>query len=132
MWQVCRKFFINTIGISFSQVRTTLSMVNEFGVMAEGRGGRQQADRDKTLRQQVTNHINAFPRMESHYCRTSSKCQYLSSDLNLSIMYRMYTKQHPNGASRSFYRKISKGLNLRFPHPKKDLCSLCDTSSCRR
>lgn len=39
----------------------------------------------------VKEHINSFPKVESHYCRRDSSKLYLSSDLNKAVMYRLYT-----------------------------------------
>ena len=106
---------MSTIGVSFTQIRNALNKVDEFGVAAcEGRGGRQQKQRDKLLWQQVVDHINAFPRTESHYCRANSKCQYLSPDLNVTLMYRMFKKKYPDSASLSLYKKVFHSLKLKF------------------
>ena len=119
---------MSTIGVSFTQIRNALNKVDEFGVAAcGGRGGRQQKQRDKLLWQQVVDHINAFPRTESHYCRANSKCQYLSPDLNVTLMYRMFKKKYPDSASLSLYKKVFHSLKLKFHRPKKDMCGLCDT-----
>lgn len=40
--------------------------------------------------QLVKEHIDSFPRIESHYCRRDSQKQYLLPDLNISKMYRLY------------------------------------------
>ena len=126
--KVCRQVFISTIGVSDKQITTVLQKVNEYGVMdGERRGGRQTAEKDQILRDQVQEHINRFPRMESHYCRANSSYQYLSSDLNFSIMYEMYKKENPSGASIGLYKSVFKSLHLKFHHPKKDMCGLCET-----
>lgn len=38
----------------------------------------------------VKEHINSFPRVESHYCRKDTSKLYLPSDLNKAKMYRLY------------------------------------------
>ena len=82
--------FLRTLGISERQMRTVVRN-NQFGTFdSEKRGGRQTVEEDEQLRDEVKQHINLFPRMESHYCRASSNVQYLSSDLNYQIMYDMY------------------------------------------
>ena len=124
---VCRNLFTSTLGISVQQVRTVLNKVGTFGVLeGEGRDGRQATHRDRHLKEHVMKHINKFPRMESHYCRLNSKCQFLSSDLNYETMYKMYKKENPTGASLTFYKNVFRSANLKFHHPKKDVCGLCD------
>lgn len=38
----------------------------------------------------VCEHINSFPKMESHYSRKGSKKQYLANDLNIKRMLELY------------------------------------------
>ena len=127
---VCRALCLNTVGITTRQIRTVIKKIGSCGVIEpEKRGGRQgvNKDRDGELRKEVIDHIARYPRVESHYCRSSSSCQYLSSDLNAAIMHRMYKAEYPNGASIPFYRSMLEKLNLKFHRPKKDLCGICDS-----
>ena len=65
----------------------------------------------------VKQHIDKFPRMESHYCRASTKRQYLESSLNINKMYHLYLEwiadendpDHVEGylpVKASMYRKV--------------------------
>ena len=66
--------------------------------------------------------------MESHYCRQNSGVQYLSSDLTVAKMHKLYIEEHTNGedcVSLSLYSTIFRSMNLKFHHPKKDQCGLC-------
>ncbi|KAF2889590.1 hypothetical protein ILUMI_16583 [Ignelater luminosus] len=38
----------------------------------------------------VVAHINFFPRIKSHYCRSQTKKEYLGGSLNLTMMYRLH------------------------------------------
>ena len=40
----------------------------------------------------VKNHIKSFPVMESHYVRKGTKRQYLSSQLNVAMMHRLFVE----------------------------------------
>jgi len=78
-------------------------------------------------------HIDSFPRVESHYCRKHTKKHYLSSDLNISFMYRLYkndfcTTKQIQLVSLAIYRKIFHGYDpeLSVFKPKKDQCPLCN------
>lgn len=42
---------------------------------------------------EVVQHIQQFPVMESHYCREDTKRQYLEEGLSTAKMYRMYVAQ---------------------------------------
>ena len=133
MWRVCQAKFIATVGITERQVRTVFAKKLPCGLMeGEKRGGRQSAARDAQLRESVRAHINRFPRTESHYCRAKCKCQYLSSELSIAAMYRMYTQDHEEEegldvASVNLYRTVFKEMNLKFHSPKKDCCGVCET-----
>ena len=128
--RVCRVMFYSTVNISEKQVRTVLALRNSAGAIAgESRGGRtpHRREHDQTLNECVRQHIKQFPRMESHYCRSSSTYEYLSSELTVGKMHRMFTEENPNTVvSFSLYLKVFRSLNLRFSQPKKDLCGLCE------
>lgn len=131
--QVCKTFFLQTLAISTKVVRTALEKISEFGMLEpEKRGGRVEINqhRDEVIRQLVNAHIDRFPRIESHYCRLYTDREYLSSDLSLSCMHRMYCNEQAGGStsvSYSFYCKIFKEKQLSFNHPKKDQCTLCNS-----
>lgn len=76
-------------------------------------------------------HINAFPRMPSHYCRSRTQREYLESHLNVTTMYKMYRafsadkKEGP--VSESIYRKtFLTEFNIVFFVPRGDRCDLCE------
>lgn len=122
---VCKKLFLNTLCVTEKTVRTVLSKIKESGVLeTEKRGGRAKSlqDRDKTVRDAITKHINRFPRVESHYCRASTSKEYLHPDLNLYKMLEMFNKENENkNISTSYYTysNVFRDMNLGFHHPKK-------------
>ena len=63
--------FLNTLSISEEAVRTALEKKHETGIVGkDARGGRcaSQAERCQNIRKPITEHINKYPRVESHYC----------------------------------------------------------------
>nr|CAH7719518.1 unnamed protein product [Callosobruchus chinensis] len=80
----------------------------------------------------VKRHIDLFPRIESHYCRRDSKKEYLSPELNISVMYRLYIEfceaNNLSPVSRFVYQAIFHEYDppLSFYKPKKDQCSVCN------
>ncbi len=130
--KVCKAFFLSTLSVSEMMVRTALTKLSDVGIVEpEKRGGRvnNNQQRDSIIRQLVDAHIDRFPRIESHYCRQNTEREYLSPDLTLSIMHRMYCAEQ-NGEKTSvsftFYCQIFHEKNLSFHHPKKDQCTLCN------
>ncbi|KAK3894703.1 hypothetical protein Pcinc_001549 [Petrolisthes cinctipes] len=119
--------FLNTFSISEKTVRTALKKKMPSGtVETEKRGGRQDhlQEEDKQRRDKIKAHIDRFPRMESHYCRSKSTRDYLHSDLNQKKMYEMFLAECcvPEGLSASYttYCDVLKSQNISFHNPKKD------------
>lgn len=129
---VCKKLFLNTLGVSDTTVSTALRKVTPTGTLEqEKRGGRPQhlKNKDNTLRAAIKAHLNRFPRMESHYCRSSSSKEYLHPDLSLYKMVDMFNNEHKsNGLTTSYYTYSNEyhEMNLAIHHPKKDQCTLCN------
>ncbi|GFO02042.1 DNA repair protein rhp54 [Plakobranchus ocellatus] len=130
--QVCRHMFLSTLGVTERQIRTALKKRKRDGqIVMEGRGGRREAEKveDEEKRQSILDHINKFPRMESHYCRANTKNEFLAPELNLTTMYNMYVSEmaadKKKPASRSLYNNIFKSLGLKFFALKKDACGIC-------
>ena len=130
---VCKIMFLNTLNISEKTLRTALAKNLSTGIVEkEMRGGRHASflELDKIKKNAILEHINRFPRMESHYIRHDSKREYLHPNLNKQMMYEMFMEEYsPKGISVSsgFYRAILKTQNLSFHNPKKDLCKICET-----
>lgn len=113
---VCKKLFINTLGISEKMIRTALEKKKHTGMLeSEKRGGRVQVlrEKDETLRAAILSHINRFPRMESHYCRLSTSKEYLHPDLTISKMNRMFNNEfRTEGLKSSFLRTETSLKNV--------------------
>ncbi|GFO25501.1 tRNA uridine 5-carboxymethylaminomethyl modification enzyme mnmg [Plakobranchus ocellatus] len=76
-------------------------------------------------------HIEQLPRVESHYCRSSSSREYLDADLSISKLYDMYVKWcEERGAEvvrKHMYTSIfNQEYNISFVKPKKDRCDMCE------
>jgi len=89
---VCGDFFCKTLDLNLRSVRKFMDVRKAAGqVMASSVGGRRKhVPKNKTLEWQLTlirQHINSYFRMESHYCRQTTKRQYLDSSLSVAKMY---------------------------------------------
>ena len=85
----------------------------------------------------VKQHIDSFPRMESHYCRASSNREYLEPGLNITKMHNLYLKW-PNdksvpgnvegyvGVNCQMYRRIFCD-NFNLTPQRKVNCSTCES-----
>lgn len=82
--------------------------------------------------QSVKDHINQFPNFQSHYTRKDNPHRkYLSPELNLSKMYKLYTewcqKKEIDPVKEYYYRHVFNiEFNLQFHVPRKDTCKRCD------
>lgn len=105
----------------------------------DNRGNKEPAN--KTASEDVSNvrqHIESFPTMESHYCRSSTRREYLDSTLSISKMYALYLEERQGknnldqGRTRkpvsliTYKRIFCNNYNLSFFRPKKDMCQICE------
>lgn len=94
------KFFCGTFNISFQIIDLALKYKGEGGAYLGTDKRLGKKPKNATTEEQddrVRKHIPSFPKMESHYCRKDSKKLYLSSDLNIATMYRVYRNSfNPN------------------------------------
>lgn len=126
--QCCKRFLIATLGIGRGKIDYLLQNLNANGSPKEDRRGKARITRvaHEEKKDRIRDHIRSFKHVPSHYCRKSSKRQYLPSDLNLSLMFKMYKDGEAEPLKESTYRKIFNGeFNLAFHEPKKDRCGLC-------
>lgn len=135
--RVCLKFFCNVFQMSFQVIDLALIKSSSSGVYTgvDGRKGRPAPNATKPeIVCKVKEHINSFPRTEAHYCRKHSKKLYLSPELNLKELYRLYTNEFcpkenirepvKEGVYRSIFNSYEPPLATFVP--KKDQCSKCN------
>jgi len=88
---------------------------------------------DPLIKDSVCNHIKLYPTIESHYLRKQTTRTFISGELNISKMHRMFEQYCiENGmlkwANLTAYRRIfNYDFNIGFHIPKKDQCSVCET-----
>lgn len=81
--QVCKKFFCGTLAISQKTIYNAFKMRNE-NANTPSRSGQGKHPKKRLTEVEVKyvkDHINSFPRVESHYCRADSTREYLDSTL---------------------------------------------------
>lgn len=125
---VCKTFFLHTLDISETMVFTAVTKTRDGIAHKETRGGAfREATEEK---EHVRKHIESFPVVDSHFCRKSTKRQYLGSHLNISLMHRLYVvKRNAEGGKplslKTYSEVFSTEYNLGFHRPIKDQCDLC-------
>nr|CAH7752205.1 unnamed protein product [Callosobruchus chinensis] len=91
--RVCQKCFCATFAISHRVVETCVESLSDTRVFVGHDKRIHSKPHNATsaeVKQQVKKHTDLFPRIESHYFRGDSKKEYLSPELNISILYRLY------------------------------------------
>jgi len=70
----------------------------------------------------MNNHIASFPYKIAHY--TSKDYRYLSSTLNVKIMYNLFKNKFPNHkiCYSSYYNYFKENFDLKFGQPQTDAC----------
>jgi len=132
--QVCKNTFMQVFAITKRRIETLVSAKKKGEVVfTEKRGNKAQRSKftaaDVDL---VTEHVNSFPRDESHYGRRKSNKEYLSQDLNINRLYLAYKEKYSD--SNVTYKFYYKTFKTKFPHvsfhrPRTDTCSKCDLLS---
>lgn len=125
-------FFFTTLCISQKPVYNVHLKKSNAGTPQSDQRGKSTKDRiSKESKDQIRRHIEAFPCVESHYCRAESKKQYLDPLLNINKMYDLYIEycreNQIDPQSASLYRHIfNYEFNLDFLKPKSDRCDFCE------
>lgn len=125
---VCQIVFLNTLGIKKYRVQFVMQNFFRTGQLPkEKRGGDHKKRKNQTLRQSIHNFIKSMKCVETHYCRSDVQQQkYLSSELNIKKLYRIFKEKNPETSAKlSYFKAIFNEMNLGFGSPRTDVCSTC-------
>lgn len=130
--QVCQKFFLATLNISSRTVRTAVGKISKTGTIKPDLRGKKSPPQKKpeNVKNVIREHIKSIPVVSSHYCRSTTKRNYLPSNLSEKRLYEDYKlfceDRDVVPEKFSFYRNVFvTEFNLGFHRPKKDQCDLC-------
>lgn len=125
--EICKAMFLNTLSIGEWSVRSWVLKKSHPTSQKElsSRGGN-----DKGLRKSASDFFSKLPKMESHYCRSTSSKLYLEpnwqSKAALYNQYKEFCKESKAPqASMKVFADVFDDLNLSLFSPKKDRCDLC-------
>lgn len=96
--QVCKKTFLEVHGITKRRVETLVKAKKRGDVTYIERRGNKSRERKYTAEdvKRIIEHIESFPKEESHYTRAKSSNLFLSQDLNYNKMHEAFVELHPN------------------------------------
>ena len=128
--RVCKDFYLHTLDISQRRIEWA-HLKAEKEKHEDKRGKRityQVADEEIEI---IKEHINSFPRIPSHYCRKSSKKEYLEPTLSVLNLHSLYVESSQKKGityqKENVYRQVfDNEFNLAFHVPKKDRCDSCE------
>ncbi|CAH1980252.1 unnamed protein product [Acanthoscelides obtectus] len=131
--RVCKRMFGSTLGLKETLI---LSWIKEFNSEPDDhqRSRKSETRRAKFAEKNtaVYQFLQSLPKMESHYCRSSSKKLYLeplwrSNAALYNFFKREYCgERNLEPPSIATFMKIFEELNLSLYIPKKDLCDVCE------
>jgi hypothetical protein len=100
----------------------------ETGVPDASRRGKNVKQVSSESAQTVLDHINSFPRFESHYSRSSIQRQYLDPNLSVLSTYFMYCSNYdiPPVKLHTYREIFTTKFNLGFHCPRKYQCDKCE------
>lgn len=132
--KVCKTFFLNTLSISDRLIRTVKEKMKNGFLEEDIRGKhKKQKSLDSNIKESIKKHIELFPTIESHYLRKQTTRTYISGNLNVAKMYRMYVEYckeqgMQKWSNLAMYQHIFNfNYNIGFFIPKKDLCNTCES-----
>lgn len=129
--KVCKKMFLDTLDISERVVFTAIGKLTDLGVCESEKRGKCSGRGLSEEKERIKQHINSFPRLESHYARKDSRREYLESNLSILKMYEMYIDSRKKEgclkpASERTYRDVfNNDFNIGFHKRMKDRCDTC-------
>ena len=86
--KVCKQFFLGMLSISNYMAYYHFKHAQKGAANKRRRQTKRKVPRED--RNFFIQHINSFPRVDSHNCRSSSNKQCLDAQLNACEMYRLY------------------------------------------
>lgn len=128
---VCKQAFLKILNVTRARVDYVAKQFVSKGAMpTEKRGGDRKSSFFEGKKKSITEFVKSLNCIESHYCRGKSERKYLSSDLSINKLCKMYNNKP--GLSEdlkvkpSYFRYIfNRKFNLGFKSPKTDACSTC-------
>lgn len=130
--RVCKTFFRNTLDINDRTILTVRNKTSSSGVVTEDMRGRHTNHKkvSEQLKNDVRNHINTIPRIESHYLRAQTSKEFIDGSKTIAQLHRDYKLEceaegRPSVNYHMYADIFNREFNLSFFVPKKDQCSLC-------
>lgn len=128
--RVCQRTITDTLKVTPRRIQMLVEKLKNGTEIKDFRGRHTNRPHAITgdIKELVTEHISSFPKQESHYSRSKTNTEFLSEDLTLKKMYKLFCEKYPERDNMSIrtYNDIFQKLNLKFGLPRSDTCTFCD------
>jgi len=95
--RVCKEFYLTTLDISSKRVEYFYKKLESSDGIEDMRGKTPKPQKIPELdRSYIREHIRSFPKVPSHYCRSTTTAEYLEPNLSVNEMYRLYKEKCEN------------------------------------
>ncbi|KAJ8962148.1 hypothetical protein NQ318_018105 [Aromia moschata] len=95
-FRVCKLFFRSTLGITDRPIRTVINKqtFTTKGLITPDLRGRhvRHCHINNDVKNDIRNHINSIPRINSHYCRKDSSREYIEGGKTVAQLHRDYVE----------------------------------------
>lgn len=123
---VCRNFFLDVCGVNRNRILRIARNLHEGEIFKENRGGDQISHKSAEKKERIKEFIRNLPAKESHYNRKKSCRIYLSSDLSIRKLAKIYTTSSSEKVSYFMFRNVFlTKFNIGFASPASDICTFC-------
>ena len=120
--EVRKVMFLNTLTINDRVIETAIDKLKNGYTEEDNRGKTGSITYPEAVLKTVKNYIKKFSVTESHYMREKSKRQFLTSNLNIHLMYELHQseKEVEVKVGEEAYRNVlNTCFNLNFHKPEK-------------
>lgn len=128
---VCKNMFQSVYGLTTFKVDYLVEKLKHSSVphvsLEDKRGRHEPTNKKIEERKAMLEHIERYPKYESHYSRRDSQKKYLRSHLNIRMLYSEYKAEHENAGSYDLFREVFKSTGYAFKQPHVDTCKTCDS-----
>ncbi|VEN64043.1 unnamed protein product [Callosobruchus maculatus] len=132
--RVCKQFFMATLSINSRIIRTVIEKRSDsVGPIVEPEKRGKHENHKKVceeIKNGVRDHIKGIPRIESHYCRSGTKREYIEGGKSVADLHRDYVElctdlNKPFVNYLMYFNIFKEEFNISFHVPKKDQCDFC-------
>lgn len=125
--RVCQAFFLKALSVTGRRVNTIAKTIFHGNIPKENRGGDRLTATFKQKKESILKFLKKLPAKESHYNRNKSQRCYVSPELNIKKLWRIYNDSvdNPLKVKKTYFWNIFNTLNIGFSSPATDMCAQC-------